>query len=36
MINPYEILEVDQDAPMQEILKAMQQAMIKESILYKC
>lgn len=29
MINPYEILEVDQDAPMQEIIKAMQQAMIK-------
>lgn len=29
MINPYEILEVDQDAPMQEILRAMQQAMMK-------
>ena len=28
MINPYEILEVDQDAPMQEIIKSMQKAMI--------
>ena len=29
MINPYEILEVDQDAPMPEIIKAMQKAMMK-------
>lgn len=29
MINPYEILEVDQDAPMSEIIRAMQKAMMK-------
>jgi len=29
MINPYEILEVDQDAPMSEMIRAMQKAMIK-------
>ena len=30
MINPYEILEVDQDAPMPEIIRAMQKAMMKK------
>ena len=29
MINPYEILDVDQDAPMPEIIRAMQKAMMK-------